>query len=114
MPDIAIESTLDNLAAEMDSAGATGWAYRLRQISERPSVSADRAAFEAWAKDNLPDALLQWSEAFGGYYLGVESNAAWKTWKYLTSHKPAFTEDLSREDMVYPDFSGVLDSERFT
>jgi hypothetical protein len=40
-----------------------------------------REKFEEWAREALPHALLQWSESLGGYYLGIESNAAWAAWK---------------------------------
>jgi hypothetical protein len=44
-------------------------------------MTFEKAEFERWARNALyPDALLQWSEAHGGYYLGITSDAAWKAW----------------------------------
>jgi hypothetical protein len=57
-----------------------------------------RDAFEKWAKDALPDALLQWSDAHDGYYLGIESNAAWKTWKRLVVKHEMVSSVLSEEN----------------
>lgn len=50
---------------------------------EEDEVTEQRKAFEEWAKQNLKHPLLKWSDE-QHCYVGIESNAAWKAWKYLT------------------------------
>ena len=52
-------------------------------------MTQQRKDFEDWAKENLKNPLLKWSDTYN-CYLGIETAAAWKAWVYMSKKLGAY------------------------